>query len=94
MFWDCIVGESWLCKIDRRMDAKLYVGILKDQLQESLNYYKKKPRNIFFQQNNDPKHKSKMAVWPPQSTNLNSIEHLWHYLKKKLRESVMYCDIT
>ena len=88
------------------MDAKLYVGILKDQLQESLNYYKKNPRNIFFQQNNDPKHKSKMAmdwledsgmeviVWPPQSTNLNSIEHLWHYLKKKLRESVMYCDIT
>ena len=57
--------------------AKLYVGILEDELQESFKYYKKKPGDIIFQQDNDPKHKSKLAmnwlgdsgmevmVWPP-----------------------------
>ena len=58
----------------------------------------KKPTDILFQQDNDPKHKSKKAQkWlqdsglevmqcPPQLTDLNPIEHLWHHLKIRLGE--------
>ena len=53
------------------MDADLFVSILDDELQESIKYYKKKPSDVLFQQDNDPKHKSK-------------IEHLWHHLKTRL----------
>ena len=43
------------------MDADLFMNILDDELQESIKYYKKKPSDVLFQQNNDPKHKSKKA---------------------------------
>ena len=83
-------------KFDGRMDANLFMSILDDELQESIKYYKKKPSDVLFQQDNDPKHKSKKAkkwlqdsefeilVWPPQSADVHPIEHLWHHLKTSL----------
>ena len=64
MMWGCMLWEGvrFACKIDGRMDEELYTKILQDELHETLAFYGKDPSTIIFQQDNDPKHKSKLAM--------------------------------
>ena len=97
MFWGCMFWEEpgYATKIDGRMDADLFVSILDDELQESIQYYKKKPSDVPYSRTitlNTRARRQKwlqdsgleVMVWPPQSADLYPIEHFWHHLKTRL----------
>ena len=91
-------GVGFACRIDRGMDAELYTNILNDELQQTMQYFGMQIKNIIFQHDNDPKHTSRKTQkwleyhhlttlkWPTQYPDLNPIENLQDYLKRKLAE--------
>jgi hypothetical protein len=63
MVWSCFTakGVEYITRIDGGLNAELYVNILQDELMETLNEYGYKKEDIVFQQDNDPKHTSRLA---------------------------------
>jgi len=98
MVWGCITyfGVGDACRFKGGVDSEMYVDVLRDYVLASRDWYGMEPSTFIFQQDNAPIHSSQAAItfltennisvleWPANSPDMNIIEGIWSYIKKRL----------
>ena len=91
-------GPTGICVFEGKMDAQMYIDILKGTLKPFIEDVYPRSHRLF--QDNDPKHTSRRAVeffqdnginwWKtlPESPDCNPIENVWHMMKEFLRREI------
>ena len=93
MIWGLFVGNPIL-SLHGQINNQDYLEILSNQVHPIVQVMSPE-RNAIFQDDNAPIHTARFVeeqsdevehlVWPPQSPNLNIIEHLWPVLELQIR---------
>ena len=98
MLWGCITffGVGNAAWITGKVDSDAYLGVVTDYVRQSRDFWGMDVATFIFQQDNARVHTARKVMeffeeenitvlpWPANSPDLNLIEHVWAYMKRKL----------